>query len=119
MRKVIPFIIGAAVVAPLYLATPANAQSYDDIQELEERVQEERNRGNWALAQQLNIQLNMARLNYQKRHGLPEYSDNPVYYQGNRARYQRNQRRYYPNYQGGYYQNQRGYYDQWGNWHSY
>ena len=119
MRKIIPFLLGAAVVAPLYLATPANAQSYDDIQELEERVQEARNRGNWALAQQLNVQLNMARLAYQKRHGLPEYSDNPVYYQGNRS-YRRNQRGYYPNYRGGYYQQpQRGYYDQWGNWHSY
>jgi hypothetical protein len=113
MRNLIPLLLGAAVIAPLYLSNPASAQSYDYIQELEERVQEEKSRGNWARARDLNIQLNMARLQYQKRHGLPEYGDSRSYYQ-----YQPNQRRYYPNYRGQY-NGQRGYYDRWGNWRSY
>ena len=115
MRKLIPFLLGAAVIAPLYLSTPALAQSLDQIHELEERVQEAKQRGNWGYARQLNVQLNMMRLQYQKRHGLPEYSDrsSPYYQQNN----QYNSGRYYPNHRSRY--QQRGYYDRWGNWRSY
>lgn len=108
MRKLIPYLLSAAVVLPLYLATPAQAQSLHDIQRLEERVNEAKQRGNWGAAQDLEVQLNMARLQYQRAHGMGEVNDrggynSGYYYPGNASGY------YYPN-NGAYYPNNGAYY---------
>lgn len=114
MKKLATLILSAAVLAPLALTAPAEAQSHRDIQRLEERVQEAKQRGDWSAAQQLEVQLNMTRLQYQRERGIPEFTDNPQY------QYNRN-RGYYPYNRGSYdyRNNQRGYYDNWGNWRSY
>lgn len=116
MRKTIStFLLGAALFAPLYLATPAHAQSERDIQRLEERVQEAKNRGDWGNAAQMERQLNQDRLSYQRRHGMGEVNDNNGYF-----RFNLNQNpAYNRDYNRGSYYNQRGYYDQWGNWRRY
>lgn len=103
MRKFIPFILGAAVIAPLYLSTPAQAQSYDYIQQLEQRVQDAKSRGDWNYAAQLERDLNQARLQYQQRNGMGEnqqnYNNNNGYYRynGNHNRGYYNRGRYNPN----------------------
>ena len=95
MRKSIAFALGAALVAPVMWATPAQAQSARSIQRLEERVQEAKNRGDWGRVQQLEQQLNMDRLQYQRRNGMGENYENPRYQNG-----------YYQNgYNRGYYNN--------------
>ena len=113
MKKLIPFLMGAAVVAPLYLSTPAVAQSINDIQRLEERVNEAKSRGDWGAAQNLEVQLNMARLQYQRSHGMGEVSDNGGYSNGgyNNGGYY-NPNGGYTNPNGGYYNpnGQNGYY---------
>ena len=99
MRKTIPFLLGAAVFAPLFLTTPAQAQTYHDIQQLEQRVQEAKERGNWSYAQQLQRELNVDRLAYQRRNGLGEVRTNGLGYNN---RYYGNY--YYPEgYNGSYY----------------
>jgi hypothetical protein len=90
--KIIPFLLGAAVIAPLYLSTPAQAQSYEHIQNLEERIQDANQRGNYGYAQQLRRELNRERLQYQRRRGMGEVRQNPRYYD----RYDRRNRGYYP-----------------------
>lgn len=141
MKNLIPFLMGAAVVAPLYLSTPAVAQSINDIQRLEERVNDAKARGDWGAAQNLEVQLNVARLQYQRNHGMGEVSDSGGYY--NNGYYNPNGGYYNPNGQNGYYypgnnngyynnynngnrnsrwnrqQQQQGYYDQYGRWHRY
>ncbi len=129
MRKGIAFALGAALVAPVMWATPAQAQSARSIQRLEERVQEAKNRGDWGRVQQLEQQLNMDRLQYQRRNGMGENYENPRYQNGyyqngyNRGYYNNNpysnrQRIYDGNgriYQGHYYPQNRGVqYDPWG-----
>lgn len=133
MRKMIPFLIAAAVAAPLYLGTPAQAQSINDIQRLEERVNEAKARGNWGAAQDLEVQLNMARLQYQRNNGMGEVNDRGAYNNGywnntrgyynqpawnNNGRWNNgnNRKRIHDNRRN---QQQRGYYDQWGRWRSY
>lgn len=81
MTKLIPFLLAAAVVTPLALSTPAQAQSIRDIQRLEERVNEAKARGNWGAAQDLEVQLNMARLQYQRNNGMGEVNDRGYYNQ--------------------------------------
>lgn len=119
MKKTITsFLLGAAVLAPLYLATPAQAQSLRDIQRLEERVQDAKNRGDWSSAQQLERQLNVERLSYQRRNGLGEYHTNS----GPMIRFNLGDYRpgyYYRDYDRDNYYNNRGYYDRWGNYHRY
>ena len=113
-RKIIPFLLGAAVVAPLYLSTPAEAQSLRDIQRLEQRVNQAKARGNWGAAQNLEVQLNMARLQYQRNNGMGEVNDRGYYNYNVRTN---------PSYRNTnnwqWRQNQRGYYDQYGRWHRY
>ncbi len=75
MRKLIPFLMAAAVVTPLFLGTPAEAQSVRDIQRLEERLNEAKARGNWGAAQDLEVQLNQARLQFQRNNGMGEVRD--------------------------------------------
>lgn len=95
MNKYITLFLGAALVAPLFLSAPAQAQSYHDIQRLEQQVQDAKNNGNWAYAQQLERQLNQERRAYQLRNGQGEIQQGYQYY-------------YEPGYQG-YYNN--GYYN--------
>ncbi len=133
MRKLIPYILAAAVVAPLYLGTPAEAQSLRDIQRLEEQVNEAKARGNWGAAQDLEVQLNRTRLQYQRNNGMGEVNDRGYYNQNwgfypsngnwnnhrnpnwNRNNRNRDRDRWRQQQQ----QQQRGYYDQWGRWHRY
>ena len=120
MTKTISFLIGAALVAPLYFSSPAEAQTDRDIQRMEERVQEARYRGDWAAAAQLERDLNVARLAQQRRQGIGEFRDHPgfnipginvrVNPGVDRRHYNRGQ--YYP-------PPNSGYYDRWGNWRSY
>jgi len=115
-KTITSFLLGAAMFAPLYLATPAEAQSQRQIQRLEQRVQEAKNRGDWGYAQQLERQLNVERLAYQRRHGLGEYNDNS----GPLIRFNLGDYRpgyYYRDYDRDNYN--RGYYDRWGNWRRY
>ena len=122
MRKFIPFILGAAVIAPLYLTTPAQAQSYDYIQQLEERVQNAKQRGHYNYAAQLERDLNQARLQYQRRNGLGENRQNNYDgyypYNGNYNRGYYNRGRYNPNnpYRGYYRRQTDGQYDRHGDW---
>lgn len=142
MKKFIPFMIAAAVAAPLYLSTPVEAQSLNDIQRLEEHVNEAKARGNWGAVQDLEVQLNRARLQYQRNNGMGEVNDrgyNNGYYTNG---YYNNGTRGYYNHPGwnnnGSWNNrnnrndrkrdrdrwrqqqpQRGYYDQWGRWRNY
>lgn len=92
MRKILPIIVASAVVAPLFLSAPAQAQSYGDIQRLEERVQDARQRGNWSHARQLERQLNQQRLQYQRRNGMGEYRNRG--YNNYNYDYNRNYRNY-------------------------
>lgn len=99
-------MLGTAVVLGLFLGTPAVAQSLHDIQRLEERVNEAKARGNWGAAQDLEVQLNMARLQYQRAHGLGEVNDRgyfPGYGPASGAGYG-------PGYGPGYPSNYPGYY---------
>ncbi len=145
MRKLIPFILAALVAAPLYLGTPAQAQTLGDIQRLEERLNEAKARGNWGAAQDLEVQLNMARLQFQRNNGMGEVNDRG-YYNQNRGFYppngnwnnhqnpnwnrnnnrnwnrnnNRNRNRDRVEWQRQQQQQQqRGYYDQWGRWQRY
>lgn len=77
LKKTLPVLLGAALMAPLLLSAPAEAQSYDRIQRLEERVQNAKEDGNWRYSQQLRRQLNRERLRYQERRGLGEVRQNP------------------------------------------
>jgi hypothetical protein len=115
MNKMIPFLLGAAVIAPLYLSTPAQAQSLHQIQKLEERVQDAKNNGDWGRAADLERQLNVERLQYQRNHGMGEINDHPGYYRFNVMQNPGYYNRTY-NRDSRY---NRGYYDQWGRWHSY
>ena len=117
MKKIITsLMLGAAMLAPL-ASTPAQAQTRS-IDRLEQQVQEAKNRGDWGYAQDLEVQLNVERLAYQRRNGLGEVNDrNGV------IRFNLNDRNrgYYRDYDRSYYQNQnnRGYYDRSGNWRRY
>ena len=128
MNKIMmSLLLGAATLAPLYFATPAVAQSSRDIQRLEQQVQEAKNRGDWGAAQNLEVQHNVERLQYQRARGQGEVNDNG--YQNNQYRYNVRQNPNYnvrqnPNYRydnnRGYYQNNNrnnGWYDQQGRWH--
>ena len=135
MRKFFIFLAGAAVIAPLALATPAVAQNSRDIQRLEERVQEAKARGDWGYAQELERQLNRERLQYQRNHGEGEYNGYNGYYSNGSFDYGDAARTILPyaidllrgafdsNNRGRYYDPRsdysRGYYDRNGNWHSY
>ena len=96
-KKLIPFFLGAAVVAPLFLSSPAQAQSVEYIQRLEEQVQRAKEHGDFGAASDLERQLNQARLQYQRSRGMGEVGDNPYGYTG-----------YNPN--NGYYNPNQGYY---------
>jgi hypothetical protein len=113
----LPFLLGAAIVAPLYFSTPAQAQSLDDIQRLEEQVQRAKNHGDWGAATSLEVQLNQARLAYQRSRGMGEVSDNPY---GNRyptnGYYPANGGYYYPS-NGNYYPTNGNYYPTNGNYY--
>ena len=91
MRKLIPLLMAAVLGAPLLLSTPAVAQSARDIQRLEEQVNLAKARGDWNAAQNLEVQLNMARLQYQRNNGMGEvndrYNNNGYWNGGNRAYY--------------------------------
>lgn len=124
MKKIITsFLLGAAMLAPL-ASTPAQAQTRS-IDRLEQQVQEAKNRGDWGRAQDLEVQLNVERLAYQRAHGMGEVNDGAGVIRfnlGDRNRgYYRNYDRSYYNNNNQYYNNQynRGYYDRWGNWHRY
>jgi hypothetical protein len=115
-KTITAMLLGAALLTPLYLSTPAEAQSSRSIQRLEERVQEAKNRGDWNQAGELERQLNRERLQYQRRNGMGEAQDNGYF----RFNLRNTDRGYYnPYYNRDHYQQNRGYYDAWGRWHSY
>jgi hypothetical protein len=110
MKRIVYFLLGAALLAPLYLAIPAEAQTLRDIQRLEERVQEAKQRGDWGAVSVLEPQLNQARLQYQRNHGMGEVNDRGYYYPGNGYYYPGNNGAYYPGNNGYYYPGNSGYY---------
>lgn len=144
MRNILPIVLASAVAAPLFLSAPAQAQSYDDIQRLEERVQDARYRGNWSQARQLERQLNRERLQYQRRTGQGEYRNRGYNYNRGYRNYNNDYGNNYDrsgpasailpfaidalqgvlrdNNNDRYYRDNRyqgGYYDRRGNWRSY
>lgn len=117
-KSMIPLLLGAAVVTPLFLSSPAQAQSYERIQNLEERIQDARQQGAHGHAAHLRRQLNRERLQYQRRHNLGEVRQRNDYnnrYYPNRRGYYDRRGTYNP---GGYYDRNRGYYNRRGYWFS-
>lgn len=117
MRKLTTYALAAAaVVAPLYLATPAEAQNARDIQRMEERLEDAKRNGNWNDVSQMERDLNVARLQYQRRNGLGENQSGPYYDNNNWNNRWSNRDRWNNNRDWRYDNNRRGYYDPWGNW---
>ena len=149
MKKLIPYLLAATVVTPLYFSTPAQAQTQRDIQRIEEHLNEAKARGNWGAVQDLEVQLNMARLQFQRNNGMGEvndrgYNQNHGFYppnghwsnnqnpnwnrnnnrngnwnRNNNRNRNRDRDRDRIEWQRQQQQQQRGYYDQRGNWHRY
>jgi hypothetical protein len=125
MRRIIPFLLGAAILAPIYLSAPAEAQTLRDIQSLEVQVQRAKQYGDWGSVTNLERQLNMARLQYQRANGMGEVNENGqgynpygvrpnngYYRPGSTASYYPDNNGYYnPGSNGSYYPSNNGYYN--------